>query len=158
NPMGVDIQASSRYLDRASQLVRRGLDVRVSRPGVEGDVVPTYDGKAFFIDNTIDPKTSTFLVKAQVDNPDQTLLPGEYVTLDITVGELPGAVVVPEQAVIETQAGPTVYTVDAQGKVAVAPVKAGVTYEGLRVIESGLKAGTPVIVEGIQLVRPGITV
>ena len=59
---------------------------------------------------------------------------------------------------VETQAGPTVYIVDEQGKVAVAPVRATFTYEGLRVLESGLEPGQPVIVEGLQLVRAGMTV
>ena len=59
---------------------------------------------------------------------------------------------------VETQAGPRVYTVDGQGKVAVTPVRATITYEGLRVLESGLEPGQRVIVEGLQLVRAGITV
>src|SRR5205814_3823508 len=85
-------------------------------------------------------------------------LPGEYVKADVKMGEAKDAVVVPEQAVVETQAGPTVYAVDRQGKVAVVPVRATLTYEGLRVLESGLEPGQPVIVEGLQLVRAGMTV
>src|SRR4051795_815427 len=72
--------------------------------------------------------------------------------------QLRDAVVVPEQAVVETQAGPTVYIIDQGGKVAVAPVKTSITYDGLRVIESGLEPGREVIVEGLQLVRPGMIV
>jgi hypothetical protein len=74
------------------------------------------------------------------------------------VGEVRDAIVVPEQAVVETQAGPTVYTVDDRGKVAVAAVRATFTHEGLRVLESGLQPGQEVIVEGLQLVRAGMTV
>ena len=77
---------------------------------------------------------------------------------DTKVGEVRDAIVVPEQAVVESQAGPTVYTVDKQGKVAVVPVRATFTHEGLRVLESGLKPGQAVIVEGLQLVRTGMTV
>ena len=90
--------------------------------------------------------------------PEKTILPGEYVKANAKVGEARDAIVVPEQAVIETQAGPTVYTVDKQGKVAVAPVRATFTHEGLRVLESGLEPGQRVIVEGLQLVRAGMTV
>ena len=90
--------------------------------------------------------------------PTKSLLPGEYVKADVKVGEAQDAVVVPEQAVIETEAGPAVYIVDGQGKVAIVPVRATFTYEGLRVLESGLEPGQPVIVEGLQLVRPGLTV
>ncbi|HZW34161.1 MAG TPA: efflux RND transporter periplasmic adaptor subunit [Isosphaeraceae bacterium] len=158
DPMGVDIQAASRYLDRAARLIAQGLPVEVYRPGLEGEEARRFPGRATVIDNTIDSTTSTFRVQAEVPNPEKTLLPGEYVKADVKVGEARDAVVVPEQAVIETQAGPTVYTVDGQGKVAVATVRATFVYEGLRVLESGIQPGQQVIVEGLQLVRPGITV
>jgi RND family efflux transporter MFP subunit len=158
DPMGVDIQVSSRYLDRVTRLIAQGLPIEVFRPGLEGEEARRLRGKATVIDNTIDPATSTFLVQAEVANPEKSLLPGEYVKADVKVGEARDAIVVPEQAVIETQAGPAVYTVDGQGKVAVVTVRATITYEGLRVLESGLEPGQNVIVEGMQLVRAGLTV
>jgi RND family efflux transporter MFP subunit len=158
DPMGVDIQAPSRYLDRVARLINQGLAIELFRPGLEGDEARRFPGKATTIDNTINPTTSTFLIQAEVANPEKTLLPGEYVKLNAKVGEVRDAIVVPEQSVVETQAGPTVYTVDEQGKVKVTPVRATFTHEGLRVIESGLEPGQPVIVEGLQLVRTGMTV
>lgn len=159
DPMGVDVQVSSRYLDRASRLVPLGLPIQLTRPGIEGERDHPYPGRCFFIDNTIDKTTSTFLVKARIPNPRSSLLPGEYVKLRITVGETKDAVVVPEQAVIQTQAGPVVYLVDTANKVVIQRVEAmDQAYEGLRVITSGLKAGAKVIVEGLQLVRPNVTV
>jgi membrane fusion protein (multidrug efflux system) len=158
DPMGVDVQVSSRYLDRATKLIGRGLPVTITRPVVEGVEDYPYPGRAVFIDNTIDPNTSTFLIRSEVANPQKTLLPGEYVKVKVTVDEKKGAIVVPEQAVIETQAGPTVYVVDKDGTVKVVPVKASITEGGLRVIDSGLVPGQKVIVEGLQLVRPGMKV
>jgi RND family efflux transporter MFP subunit len=158
DPMGVDIQVASRYLDRVTKLIAQGLSVEVYRPGLQGEEARRFAGKATVIDNTIDPTTSTFRIQAVVSNPQKIILPGEYVKADIKVGEAHDAVVVPEQAVIETQAGPSVYTVDAQGKVALAMVKATFVYQGLRVLESGLQPGQKVVVEGLQLVRPGIAV
>ena len=140
DPMGVDIQVASRYLDRVAQLIDQGLPVEIFRPGLEGEEARRFPGKATVIDNTINPTTSTFLIQAEVANPEKTILPGEYVKANAKVGEAKDAVVVPEQAVVETQAGPTVYTVDEQGKVAVVPVRATFTHEGLRVLESGLRA------------------
>lgn len=158
DPMGVDMQVASRYLDRVTQLIVQGLAVEVYRPGLQGEEARRHPGKATVIDNTIDPTTSTFRVQAEVPNPKKILLPGEYVKVDAKVGEVRDAVVVPEQAVIGGQAGPSVYTVDEQGKVSVAMVKATFVYEGLRVLESGIQPGQKVVVEGLQLVRPGITV
>jgi RND family efflux transporter MFP subunit len=158
DPLGVDIQVASRYLDEAARLIAGGIPVEVFRPGLEQHKLRRLPGKITVIDNTIDSTTSTFKAQAEVANPEKTVLPGEYVKATIKVSELVDAIVVPEQSVIETQAGPTVYTVDEQGKVSVLPVQATVTYEGLRVLESGLEAGRKVIVEGMQLVRAGMTV
>jgi RND family efflux transporter MFP subunit len=156
DPMGVDVQVSSRYLDRATASIREGLTFRLTRPGLAGTQEHPYPGSCYFIDNTIDPSTSTFLVKGKIPNPQETLLPGEYVKLRIIVDQLKDAVVVPEQAVIQTQRGPTVYIVDRNRKVAVQEVEAAPqAYQGLRAITKGLDAGVPVIVEGLQSIRPG---
>ncbi len=158
DPMGIDIRVSSRYLDRATDLIGKGLPVRVIRPGIEGEQEHPFEGRCYFIDNRIDETTSTFLAKATVPNPSGSLLPGEYVKLRMIVDRLDNAVVVPAPAVMETDIGPVVYIVDKEGKVAIQRVDAAQTYEGLRVIVRGLDAGVPVIVEGLQTIRPGIPV
>ena len=76
----------------------------------------------------------------------------------MVVDRLEDAVVVPAPSVVETEAGTIVYVVDAEGKVAVRRVVAGQTHEGLRVITRGLDAGASVIVEGLQMIRPGLPV
>jgi membrane fusion protein, multidrug efflux system len=158
DPMGVDVLLSSRELDRITRLVEHGLAVSINRPGPSGDVEHPHEGTFYFIDNRIDETTSTFLAKARIPNPGGTLLPGEYVKLRMVIDRLEGAVVVPSPSVMETDSGPVVHVVDRQGKVAVQRVDAAQTFEGLRVITKGLDPGVPVIVEGLQLVRPGIPV
>jgi RND family efflux transporter MFP subunit len=158
DPMGVDIQVSSRYLEHCTRLVEQGLAVKLTRPGLDGEQDHPYQGECYFIDNVIDPTTSTFLVKARIANPQRTLLPGDYVKLRLVVDHVDNGIVVPEQAVMETQAGPVVYFVDRGGKVAIQRVEAAQSYEGLRLITKGLEADVPVIVTGLQLVRPGIAV
>jgi RND family efflux transporter MFP subunit len=158
NPMGVNIQASSRYLERATKVVRDGLSVRVERPGIEGETIHPEPGKIVFIDNSVDSATSTILMKAEIPNSKASLLPGDYVQVRLIIGQMKDVVVVPEQAVMETQGGQVVYVVDQAGKVASVGVKSNYTYERMRVIESGLAAGASVIVEGVQLARPGASV
>ncbi len=158
DPMGVDIRLSSRDLERTSHLIQKGLAVRLTRPGSLGEVEHPFVGKGYFIDNRVDDTTSTFLAKARMPNPAGTLLPGEYVKVQLVVEQLEGAIVVPAPAVMETETGPAVYIVDAQGKVAIQKVDAAQTYEGLRIIRKGLEPGVPVIVEGLQMIRPGIPV
>ena len=158
DPMGVDIQVASRYLGRVAPLIDKGLEIEVYRPGLEGEAASRVRGKATTMDNAINPTTSTFLIRAEVENAQRGLLPGEFVKVNAKVGEVKDAIVVPEQAVVETQAGPTVYTVDKRGKVSVVPVKASFVHDGLRVVESGIQPGQDVIVEGLQMVRSGMTV
>ena len=152
DPMGLDFRPPARYLPVATALLPKGLPVKLM---VEGDRLHPHAGKAIFIDNTVDSTTSTFLMRAEVPNTDGSLLPGQYIRSEMTVGEYVDAVVVPEQAVVEGQEGARVFVVDSRKKVETVKVKPVDQYRGLRVLESGLEAGQAVVVEGIQLVRPG---
>ena len=119
DPMGVDVRLSSRDLDRTTALIDGGLPVRLIRPGPAGPLEHPYDGTCFFIDNTVDETTSTFLVKAKIPNPGGKLLPGEYVKVRMVVDRLKNAVVVPTTSVIESDSGTIVHVVDKDGKVAI---------------------------------------
>ncbi|WP_165232468.1 efflux RND transporter periplasmic adaptor subunit [Aquisphaera insulae] len=158
DPMGVDLRLSSRDLDHTTELIQGGLAVRLTRPGRNGPLEHPHAGRCYFIDNNVDETTSTFLAKARIPNPGGKLLPGEYVKVRMTVDELKDVVVVPAPAVVESDTGTIVHVVDKDGKVAVRRVVAGQSFDGLRVIARGLDAGSPVIVEGLQLIRPGLSV
>lgn len=151
DPMGVDFRPAARYLPVATALLSQGLKVDLL---VEGEREHPHSGHAIFIDNIVDTTTSTFLMRAAVPNPEGSLLPGQYVRARMTVGEYSGAIVVPEQAVVETQEGSRAYVVGPDNKVRLAKVQPVDVHDGLRVLESGLEPGDKVVVEGVQLVRP----
>jgi membrane fusion protein, multidrug efflux system len=152
DPMGLDFRPPARYLPLATTLLAKGLKVELT---VEGDRKHPHLGKAIFIDNVVDNTTSTFLMRAEVPNPDGSLLPGLYIRAGMIIGEYKEAVVVPEQSVVKGQEGSRVFVVDADRKVRVVRVEPVDVYQGLRILESGLESGQKVIVEGIQLVREG---
>jgi membrane fusion protein, multidrug efflux system len=152
DPMGLDLRPAARYLPYAAALTPLGVAVNVV---VEGERPHPHPGRTLFVDNNVDSSTGTFLVRAEVRNPDGTILPGQYVHAAIEVGQYVGAVVVPEQAVIERQDGARVLVVESGGKVRAQPVSAIDVYQGLRVLDSGLDEGQRVVVEGIQMARPG---
>jgi membrane fusion protein, multidrug efflux system len=153
DPMGLDLRPPARNLPIANALqAKGGIAVNVS---VEGERPHPHVGRTLFVDNQVDTQTSTFLVRAEIPNPDGAVLPGQYIKATVTIGQYVDAIVVPEQAVLEGQEGPRVFVVDAANKVQVVKVKPVDDYQGLRVLESGLEADQKVIVEGIQLVRPG---
>jgi membrane fusion protein (multidrug efflux system) len=158
DPMGVDLRLSSRDLDRTTALIERGLAVRLTRPGPSGLQEYPHEGQCFFIDNVVDETTSTFLAKVRIPNPGGKLLPGDYVKVRMVVDRLEDAVVVPAPSVVESDAGTIVHVVGEDGKVAVRRVVAGQAHEGLRVISKGLDPGVPVIVDGLQMIRPGLPV
>jgi RND family efflux transporter MFP subunit len=151
-PMGIDVHAASRYLPIITEMVKRKLKVSLR---LQGERAHPHTGEIFFLDNAIDPSTSTVLTRATIPNPDETILPGEYVKLDMNIGDYAGAVVIPEVALVEAQEGSRVLVVDGENKVQTTIVKPLDAERGLLVLESGLDPGKKVIVQGIQLVRPG---
>jgi RND family efflux transporter MFP subunit len=152
DPMGVDIRPASRYLPTINRMVKNGLEVTLR---VQGQKAHPHGGKILFVDNTVDPTTSTVLLKASVPNPDETVLPGEYVKVDLNIGDYVDAIAIPEEAVVEAQEGSRVLLVGSGDKVESAVVKALDEYQGLVVLSSGVRDGDKVIVKGLQLVRPG---
>jgi membrane fusion protein (multidrug efflux system) len=67
-------------------------------------------------------------------------------------------VLVPQVAVQETIEGKFVLVVDDQNQVAQHFIQTGSREGALLVVNSGLETGDRVIVEGLQKVRPGVTV
>ena len=123
DPMGLDLRPAARNLPIATALqAKGGIPVNVA---VEGERPHPHVGKTLFVDNQVDTQTSTFLVRADIPNPDGAILPGQYIKGTAVIGEYVDAIVVPEQAVLEGQEGPRVYVVDAASKVQVKKVRPG---------------------------------
>lgn len=132
--------------------------------GVRIDILPdraggaVAEGKLVFIDNTVTPQTGTVLLKTRVDNPKETIWPGQFVNVRVVMTVEPEAVVVPEVAVQPGQQGPFVYLVGADDKVEIRPVKVARQLGNEIVIASGIRGGDHVITEIPQALRPGATV
>ncbi len=159
DPIGAEFRPSSRYLPDITKLVKTGLFVDlVLQAGMDKtERIHPSTGKVFFIDNQVDPSTSTVLLKASFANPDKSLLPGEYVRSIAYLGTRQGATVIPEQAMLTGQDGSFVYVVDDQDNTARTLVTDVDTYQGLKIVE-GIKPGQRVIIEGVQLVRDKLKV
>ncbi|WP_051258838.1 efflux RND transporter periplasmic adaptor subunit [Chitinibacter tainanensis] len=113
-------------------------------------------GKVTFMDSQIDKSSGTLLVKAEFANPDQLLWPGLSTTVNLDLGRQRG-LVLPLQAV---QTGPEqrfVYQINAQQQVEAKPVQILRSADGMALI-TGIKAGSKVVLEGGQNLRPGAKV
>jgi membrane fusion protein (multidrug efflux system) len=107
---------------------------------------------------SIDQETGTYTVEAAFPNPRKLLLPGQFARVRAMYQVLEDVVVIPRMAISEMQGLFRVYAVDGGGIVSVREVTIGPQTGNDIVIESGLDAGDTVIVEGVQKVRPGMTV
>jgi membrane fusion protein (multidrug efflux system) len=118
-------------------------------------------GRLLFSDMTVDPTTGQVTLRAQVDNPDGLLLPGQYVRVRLSQAELPAGILVPQQAVTRSNQGDTLNVVTADGKITPRPVTIGSQKGSNWVVLTGLKEGENVMVDGfqkLQMLPPGTPV
>ncbi len=115
-------------------------------------------GTLTYIDTGVDQSTGTLSLRATFENKDEGLRDGMFCRVRVPVGDAQEKLLVADRAVGTDQGQKYLLVVEADGKAAYRPVTLGPLDEGLRVIESGLKADEKVIVVGLQRVRPGVPV
>jgi RND family efflux transporter MFP subunit len=132
------------------------------RGKVEVEALPGADlapvkGTLSFVDNTVDPQAGTIKVKAEFDNRETTLWPGQYVNTKVIVQTLKDAVVIPQNAIITNAQGTFVYVLEKDHSARLVPVHR-VYGAGVDAAVSGLAGSEQVITDGKQNVRPGAKV
>ncbi|GHB02072.1 MexE family multidrug efflux RND transporter periplasmic adaptor subunit [Algimonas arctica] len=124
-----------------------------------GDGTPySESGYVDFLDFSVNETTGTVNLRAEFPNPDQILLPGEFVHAEFFVGTRLDGISVPQRAVQVSATGASVFVIDGQGKVAVKPVELGPMAGDHWIINSGLAVGEKVITSNLQKLRPGVSV
>lgn len=113
------------------------------------------NGRVVFVDNTVNPDTSTVGTRIEVPNADRAIAPGAYVSVRLRVGLVEGAVTIPESALVYQTAAATVWTVDAEGKARQRVVTPGPRGGAGIVVAEGLAADDTVVVEGMQKLFDG---
>ena len=123
----------------------------------DGSVYP-YKGIVDFADPTVDPKTGTFQVRAEMPNPDKALLPGEFTRVKLLMDVRQKAIFVPTKALEIEKGGAYVYVVRPDSAVERRYVETGPEFDNSTVIERGLGANEYIIVEGYNKVKNGMHV
>ena len=123
----------------------------------DGTVYPQ-KGTFSFVNRQVDPTTGTILIAANFPNPDRTLRPGQFAVARAAIENIPGALLVPERALVDLQGNYQLGVLGADNKADIRAVKIGPRYNRNVVVTEGLKEGEKVIVEGMQKVRPGMVV
>jgi RND family efflux transporter MFP subunit len=131
------------------------LPVSVSVGNVE---TTQYPGLVYVIDNQVDPVIGAVRLKARLENKNGALIPGQFARVKLEASILSDVMLIPSQAVVINPKGRFVYVVEKDDdKVVMKPVKVLYEYQGNAVIE-GIDAGSRVVVEGKQNLRPGTKV
>jgi len=123
----------------------------------DGSAYP-HKGTLLLTDRQIDVTTGSIRVVCAFPNPKNILRPGQFGRVRAAGDVRPGALLVPQRAVTELQGSYQVAVVGSDNKVSIRPVKVGERVDALWILESGVKPGEFVIVEGLQKVRDGATV
>lgn len=163
DPIYVNFAISEQKLVELQKQLKRN-------PGEQPDKAPPFKlklvdgsdykfiGKLNFVDAAVDAKSGTLQVRLSVPNPDRLLRAGQFVRVVVPAVERLNAIRVPQKAVQEMQGKHSVFVIDADNKAVYREIVANTRLGTDWVVESGLKPGELVVVEGIQKVKPGAAV
>ena len=163
-PMWVEFSVSENQTLKLQKQVRLGLlreppdgNFEVEVVMADGSLYP-HRGQITFSDVALSEMTGTFLIRAEVANPDHELRPGQFVRANIKGAVRPNAILVPQRAVQQGAKGSFVWVIDENGKAEFRPVEVGPWYEDQWFIDKGLEDGETVVVDGALRLRAGVPV
>jgi RND family efflux transporter MFP subunit len=164
DPIKVEFPLSEReylhFADRIKQHEETGTSTNepeLQMVLADGNVYQ-YPGHFYVANRQVNVQTGTIKMQGLFPNPGSILRPGLYAKIRSPTDTLKGALLVPPDAVIETQGQYQVAVVGADNKVTIEPVTLGKLAGNLRIIESGVTPGEHVITEGLQKVSDGMEV
>lgn len=156
DPVYVSFTGDERAYLRYQELARAGTressrDVR--NPvliGLANEEGFPHQGEVDFVDNALNPATGTIRARAILPNPDGIFTPGLFARVRLLGASQTDALLINEQAVLTDQDRRYVYVVGKDNAAERRDVKIGPRVEGLVAVESGLKAGDKVIINGMR--------
>ncbi len=152
----LNIKAALQKDGRALMSIRENPEKIPVEIGLQTETGYPHQGHLDYISPQVDPNLGTLTVRGIFDNANTALLPGLFTRVRVPLGPPAPTVLVPDAAISSNQLGSYVLTVNAEGVVSQAQITTGqLQPTGLRAVESGLKDGDVVIIEGIQRAVPG---
>ena len=115
-------------------------------------------GRIDYLENEIDPQTGTAAVRVIFPNPDRILLPGQFVSIEVTEPDAPTLPIVPQTAVLQDREGRYIFLLGNDNAVSQRRIETGARVDNGWAVTKGLAADEVVVVQGIQRLRDGMTV
>ncbi|MBV8031783.1 MAG: efflux RND transporter periplasmic adaptor subunit [Betaproteobacteria bacterium] len=154
-PIYVNFAVPEQSLPSLRQYMAAGtLPVEALSPG---EPKPFAEGRVLFLDNAVDPNTGTIKIRAQFENRDARLWPGQFVNVSVRLYEQPDAILIPSRAVQTGPEGQYVYVVKPDLTAEVRRISVDRT-EGDNVVVKGLGKGEQVVTRGALRLSPGAKV
>ena len=159
DPIYVEFSLPNIDLLRFQRLVTLGLAAWGDNPATVLKFVDgtNYDkiGQINFFDHKVDPITSVIKARASFPNPDNLVLPGQFVRISVSGPKLVNAIAIPKSSILQTQQGAMVMVVDPSNKVASRKIEVLFNRKEDAIVRSGLKPGERIVTEGIGKIRDG---
>ncbi len=117
-----------------------------------------YKGLVDFAEPQVDPQTGTFSVRAEMPNPRQVLLPGQFTKVKILLDVRQNAIIVPHKAITIEKGGAYIYVMRNDYTVEKRFIELGPEFENSFIVERGLIEGEKIVTEGFHKLSPGMLV
>jgi RND family efflux transporter MFP subunit len=135
---------------------KKRIPVRMQLSGEKGFA---HEGFIESFDNRLDASTGTLVVRAQFEDAEGKLTPGLFARVEIPMTAEYPALLIEDSSILTDQANKYVLGVNEQSLSVYQPLVVGPTYEGKRIVRSGVKKGDKIIVNGqARLPMPGMPV
>ena len=148
-----DEQAYLKYMKDAVAPIGRPAYV-----GLASETGFPHEGTVNFVDNQVDRSAGTIRVRAVVPNKSLLFTPGLFARVRLVGGERHPATLIQDRAIGTDQDRKFVLVLTDSSTLAYRPITTGRLVDGLRTVESGLKPGERIVVNGMMRVRPGMKV
>ncbi len=151
------LKSKARNVNLGHKDTTRKWDPYVTVTLADGTRYP-YQGLVDFADPQIDPKTGTFSVRAEMPNPEQSLLPGQFTRVRLLMDVRENAIVVPSKSIVIESGGAFIYVVRPDGIAEKRFIELGPEIKNNTVVERGIVQGEQIVVEGYHKLSHGIQV
>ncbi len=148
------LNSKNRNVTLGQRVKDRDWDPYVTVTMADGTPYP-YKGVVDFADPQVDPATGTFQVRAELPNPDRSLLPGEITKVKLLMDVRENAIQIPQKAITVEKGGAYVFVLGRNGRVERRFVETGPEVDNNIIVERGIAAGEKVVVEGIHKLQHG---
>ncbi|MBS3913912.1 MAG: efflux RND transporter periplasmic adaptor subunit [Bacteroidetes bacterium] len=149
NPLKLDFSVPEKYL----KLLKKGDNISFTVDGFQGE----FQGRVYAIDPNLDELTRSIRVRALCANPGETLAPGVFAKVKLSLGSNATALLVPTESLVSDIRGQKVFRI-VQGKAEPVVVTTGIRAADKIEISSGLNVGDSIVTGGVLLLKPGSAV